>query len=158
MAVGWCVYLTPWLIRWVASPLPDDRWRVPSDLVPQLESRERTYPRPLLKIEKASLRERERAAPPLTELEKERVAIGQAAAQQLGLAFVAHPPRFSGRLVPAPPGSSGTEYVQVVDYRHRQLALVPKPKDAELLRGKVVTLSRDPSGRLSIRSSPEVSR
>jgi hypothetical protein len=142
----------------LASPLPDDRWRVPSDLVPQLESRERTHPRQLLKIEKASLPERERAAPSVSELEKERIALGQAAAQQLGLTFVANPPRFTGRLVPAPPGSSGAEYVQVVDYRHRQLALVPKPKDAELLRGKAVTLSRDPSGRFSIRSSPEISR
>jgi hypothetical protein len=142
----------------LASPLPDGRWRVPPDLVAQLQSRERTHPRQLLKIEKASLPEKERAAPPLTELEKERVALGQAAAQQLGLAFVANPPRFSGRLLPAPPVSSGTEYVQVVDYRHRQLALVRKPKDAELLRGKLVTLSRDPSGRLSVRSSPEISR
>ncbi len=66
--------------------------------------------------------------------------------------------RFSGQLVPAPAGPSGTEYVQVVDYRHGQLALVPKPKEAELLRGRVVTISRDPAGRLSIRSSPEISR
>ncbi len=86
------------------------------------------------------------------------MALGQAAGQRLGLAFVATPHRFSGQLVPGPSGSSGTEYAQVVDYRHRQLALVPKPKDAELLRGKVVTLSRDPAGRLSVRHSQEISR
>src|SRR6185312_15048170 len=28
----------------LASPLPDGRWRVPSDLLAQLESRERTHP------------------------------------------------------------------------------------------------------------------
>jgi hypothetical protein len=142
----------------LASPLPDGRWRVPSDLVPQLESRERTHPRHLLKIEKALPPHREPAAPAISDLEKERVAFGQVAAQRLGLAFVANPPRFNGRLLPAPSGPSGTEYVQVVDYRHGQLALVPKPKDAELLRGRAVTISRDPAGRLSIRSSPEISR
>ena len=142
----------------LASPLPDGRWRVPSDLVRQLESRERTHPRSLLKIEKALPPQREPAAPAIVDLERERVAFGQVAAQRLGLTFVANPPRFSGRLLPAPSGPSGTEYVQVVDYRHGQLALVPKPKDAELLRGKAVTISRDPAGRLSIRSSPEISR
>ncbi len=85
--------------------------------------------------------------------------IGERAAQRLGLAFMPNPQRFRGQLVPGPAGSSGTEYVQVVDYRrHRQLALVPKPKDAERLRGKVVTISRDPAGRLSIQISPEISR
>jgi len=142
----------------LASPLPDGRWRVPSDLVPQLESRERTHPRQLLKIDRALRPQREPVAPAVSDLERERVALGQAAGQRLGLAFVATPHRFSGQLVPGPSGSSGTEYVQVVDYRHRQLALVPKPKDAELLRGKVVTLSRDPAGRLSVRRSPEISR
>jgi len=142
----------------LANPLPDGRWRVPSDLLAQLESRERTHPRQLLKIDKALRPQREPAAPAVSDLEKERVALGLAAAQRFGLAFVDNPHRFSGQLVPAPSGSSGTEYVQVIDYRHGQLALVPKPKDAELLRGKVVALSRDPAGRLSVRRSPEISR
>jgi|GEM_PF-577312 len=142
----------------LASQLPEGRWRVPSDLVAQLESRERTHSRPRLQIDKVSPPQRERAAPPITDLEKERVTIGERVAQQLGLTFVANPQRFRGQLVPAPAASSGTEYVQVVDYRHRQLALVPKPKDAERLRGKVVTISRDPAGRLSIQSSQEISR
>jgi hypothetical protein len=89
---------------------------------------------------------------------EQRLALGQTAAERLGLAFVADPPRFQGRLAPSPSGPSGTEYVQVVDYRHRQFTLVPKPKEAELLRGKLVTLSRDPGGRLLIRTSPEISR
>jgi hypothetical protein len=123
-----------------------------------LESRERTHPRQLLKVDKAVRPQREPAAPAAERFEKERVALGQAAGQRLRLAFVATPHRFSGQLVPGPSGSSGTEYVQVIDYRHGRLALIPKPKDAELLRGKVVTLSRDPAGRLSIRRSPEMSR
>ena len=142
----------------LAGRLPDGRWRVPSDLVPQLESRERTHPRPLLKIDKALRPQREPGAPAVSDLEKERMALGQAAGHRFGLAFVATPHRFSGQLVPGPSGSSGTEYVQVIDYRHGQLALIPKPKDAELLRGKVVTLSRDPAGRFSVRRSPEISR
>ena len=142
----------------LASQLPDGRWRVPSDLIAQLESRERTHSRSRLQIDKFPPAQREPAAPPITDLEKERVTIGEGAAQRLGLAFVANPQRFRGQLVPAPAGPSGTEYVQVVDYRHRQLALVPKPKDAERLRGKVVTVSRDPAGRLSIQISPEISR
>ena len=115
----------------LASQLPEGRWRVPSDLIAKLESRERTHSRPRLQIDKFSPAKREPAAPLITDLEKERVTIGEGAAQRLGLAFVANPQRFRGQLVPAPAGPSGTEYVQVVDYRHRQLALVPKPKDAE---------------------------
>jgi type IV secretory pathway VirD2 relaxase len=142
----------------LASQLPDGRWRVPSDLIAQLESRERTHSRSRLQIDKFPPAQREPAAPPITDLEKERVTIGEGAARRLGLTFVANPQRFRGQLVPAPAGPSGTEYVQVVDYRHRQLALVPKPKDAERLRGKVVTVARDPAGRLSIQISPEISR
>jgi hypothetical protein len=123
-----------------------------------VESRERTHPRSLLKIEKALPPQREPGAPATVDLERERVAFGQVAAERLGFTFVANPSRFSGRLVQAPSGRSGTEYVQVVDYRHRQLTLVPKPKDAERLRGRPVTVSRDPAGRLSIRDSPEISR
>ena len=142
----------------LVSQLPDGRWWVPSDLIAQLESRERTHSRSRLQIDKFSAPQREPAAPPITDLEKERVTIGDGAARRLGLTFVANPQRFRGQLVPAPAGPSGTEYVQVVDYRHRQLALVPRPKDAERLRGKVVTVSRDPAGRLSIQISPEISR
>jgi uncharacterized protein DUF3363/relaxase-like protein len=142
----------------LASKLPDGRWRVPSDLVPQLQSREQTHPRSRLQIEKTSPPQIQPPVPSTSQLERERVAIGQSAAQRLGLSFVPDPHRFSGQLVPAPSGLSGTEYVQVIDYHHRRLALVPKPQDAERLRGKVVTLSRDPAGRLSIRRSPEISR
>jgi hypothetical protein len=142
----------------LASQLPDGRWRVPSDLIAQLESRERTHPHSRLQIDKFPPAQSEPAAPPITDLEKERVMIGERAAQRLGLSFVPTPQRFRGQLVPGPPGPSGREYVQVVDYRHRQLALVPKPKDAERLRGKLVTISRDPAGRLSIHISPEISR
>jgi hypothetical protein len=142
----------------LASQLPDGRWQVPADLIAQLESRERTHPRHLLRIEKARAPERDVAVGPISDSEQERLALGQAAAERFGLAFVAGPPRFQGRLAPSPSGPSGTEYVQVVDYRHRQFTLVPKPKEAELLRGKLVTLSRDPTGRLLIRTSPEISR
>ena len=142
----------------LASPLPDGRWRVPSDLIAQLESRERTHPRRSLQIERPRRHRGSRPRRPSVTWKRSGWRSARAAAQRLGLTFVANPQRFSGQLVPAPSGSSGTEYVQVVDYRHGQLALVPKPKDAELLRGKVVTVSRDPAGRLSIRSSPEISR
>jgi hypothetical protein len=135
-----------------------DRWQVPADLIAQLESRERTHPRHLLRIEKARAPERDVAVDPISDSERERLALGQTAAARLGFAFVAAPARFQGRLAPSPSGPSGTEYIQVVDYRHRQLTLVPKPKEAEPLRGKIVTLSRDPGGRLLIRTSPEISR
>jgi hypothetical protein len=142
----------------LASRLPDGRWRVPPDLIAQLESRERTHPRHLLHIEKVRPPERERTAAPIADSERERVALGQAAAASLGLAFVPNPPGFRGRMVPSPAGPSGIEYVRVVDEGRRQFTLVPKPKDAERLRGKVVTVSRDHAGRLSIRTSPEISR
>jgi hypothetical protein len=142
----------------LASQLPDGRWQVPADLIAQLESRERTHPRHLLRIEKARAPERDVAVGPISDSEQERLALGQTAAERFGLSFVADPPRFHGRLVPSPSSPSGTEYVQVVDYRHRQFTLVPKPKDAERLRGKVVVVSRDHAGGLSIRTSPEISR
>jgi hypothetical protein len=142
----------------LASQLPDGRWQVPADLIAQLESRERTHPRHVLRIEKARAPERDVAVDPISDSERERLALGQAVAERLGLAFVPDPPRFQGRLAPSASGPSGTEYFQVVDYRHRQFALVPKPKEAELLRGKLVTLSRDPGGRLLIKTSPEISR
>ena len=142
----------------LASRSPDGRWQVPSDLIAQLESRERTHPRHLLHIEKVRPPERERAAAPIADSERERVALGQAAAASLGLTFVPNPPGFRGRMVPAPAGPSGTEYVRVVDEGRRRFTLVPKPKDAERMRGKVVTVSRDHAGRLSIRTSPEISR
>jgi hypothetical protein len=142
----------------LASPLPDGQWRIPADLVAQLKAREQTHPRSLLQVERTSPSRMEAPAPPASDLEKERVALGHAAAQRLGLAFVDNPARFSGRLGPAQAGPSGAEYVQVVDYRHRQLALFPKPKDAERLRHKLVTISRDPTGRLSIGRRQEISR
>jgi hypothetical protein len=142
----------------LASQLPDGRWQVATDLIAQLESRERTHPRHLLHIEKVRPPERERVAAPVTDSERERLALGQAAAASLGLAFVPNPPGFRGRMVPSPSGPSRTEYVRVVDEGRRQFTLVRKPKDAERLRGRVVAVSRDHAGRLSIRTSPEISR
>ena len=83
---------------------PDGRWQVPADLIAQLESRERTHPRHLLRIEKARAPERDVAVEPISDSERERLALGQAAAERLGVAFVADPPRFQGRLAPSPSG------------------------------------------------------
>ncbi len=140
----------------LVTRMPDGRWRIPPDLLPTLESREKTHPRARLRVEPLHAAERHPALG--NGADDERLMLGRSAAERLRLTFVPHPSRFRGRLFPAPPGPSGAEYVRVVDDGRREFTLVAKPKDAERLRGRVVIVSRDHYGRLSIRTTPEISR
>jgi hypothetical protein len=142
----------------LVARMPDGRWRVPPDLIAKLESRERAHPRSRLQITPIRAPERERAVAPPNRPDEERLSLGRSASDKLGLTFVSDPATLRGRLFPMAPSPSGTEYVRVVDDGRRQFTLVPKPRDAERLRGKVVRVSRDAAGRLYIRTSPEISR
>jgi hypothetical protein len=128
----------------LATPLPDGRWQVPPDLLSQLEARERTHPQRRLRIEPVAVRE--------------RAALGQAVAQQLGLSYVGDPTAFRGRVFACAPTPSGREYVGVADHARRQFTLVPKSPELEHSVGRQVTVSRDRDGRLSISRGPEISR
>jgi type IV secretory pathway VirD2 relaxase len=128
----------------LATRLPDGRWQVPADLVSQLETRERTHPQHRLRVEPAA--------------ERERVRVGQAMAKQLGMSFVNDPPVFRGQVYICPPTSSGRPYVALVDHRRNELTLIPKSAELARLAGRVVAISRDRDGRLTIRLGQEISR
>ena len=128
----------------LAVRLPDGRWRVPADLVAQLEAREKSHPQHRLRIQ--------------TVAEWERDDLGVAIAKRAGLAYVREPATFRGRCFACEPTPSGAEFVRVVDEAGRRFALIPKAAATERMEGRVVTLARDSNGRLSIRFGPEISR
>jgi hypothetical protein len=142
----------------LATQLPDGRWQVAPNLIGELEARERTHPRHLLRVEPVRAPALEPAQARVPNTENERAALGREHAEQLGLTYVSDPPRFRGRVFICGPTSSGREYVRVVDEARRQFTLVPKPTGIERLRGRVVVVSRDHEQLLSIRLDPEISR
>jgi hypothetical protein len=142
----------------LAARLPDGRWQVAPNLISELEARERTHPRHLLRVEPVRAPALDPAQSRVPTAENERAALGRQHAERLGLTFVNDPPRFRGRVFPCDPTPSGREYVRVVDEDRRQFTLVPKPTGIERLRGRVVVVSRDHDQQLSIRLSPDISR
>jgi hypothetical protein len=142
----------------LATQLPDGRWQVASNLIGELEARERTHPRHLLRVEPVRAPALELAQARVLNTEDEHAALGRQHAERLGLTYVNDPPRFRGRVFMCAPTPSGREYVRVVDEARRQFTLVPKPTGIERLRGRVIVVSRDRDQRLSIRLDPEISR
>jgi type IV secretory pathway VirD2 relaxase len=128
----------------LAARLPDGRWRVPADLVAQLEAREKSHPQHRLRIQMVA--------------EWERDDLGGAIARRAGLAYVREPATFRGRCFACEPTPSGAEFIRVVEEGGRRFSLIPKAAVRERLEGRVVTLARDSDGRLSIRFGPEISR
>jgi hypothetical protein len=76
----------------------------------------------------------------------------------MGLAYIADPPAFSGRVMACPPTSTRREYVRVVDYRSGRMTLIPKPADVERLFGRTVHLTRDRERGLSLQIDRGLSR
>jgi hypothetical protein len=142
----------------LAARLPDGRWQIPADLVTQLEARESSHPQHRLRVERASAPGRSLERERTLDAAKERKALGQALAKQLGLTYVSDPPKFQGRLFDCAPTPSGHEYSRIADYPRGQFTLVPKPPGAERLLGRTVTVERDQEQRLVIRRGPETSR
>jgi hypothetical protein len=150
----------------LAGRRADGRWDIPDDLLGQLAAREQSHPQHRLRVEQ--IREPDRAReqrgdaepakqPAAVDSARERAALGQALAKELRLTYVSDPPAFAGRLLDCAPTPSGGRYSQVVDYRRGQFTLVPTPPDAERMRGRTVTISRDQE-RLVVRRGPEISR
>jgi Protein of unknown function (DUF3363) len=143
----------------LAERLPDGRWQVNSDLLSQLEARERTHPQHRFRIERVvatPARETPRAL--ANDTTKELAALGQQLTKQLGLAYVSEPPAFKGRLWICPPARSGREYVAIIDEGARQFTLLAKPAGAERMQRRRVRVVRNREQRLSIDLGPEVSR
>jgi hypothetical protein len=142
----------------LATRLPDGRWQVAPNLVSELEAREQTHPRHLLRVEPVQVPprepERERAPDPATE----RADLAQRLAKQLGLTYVSEPSTFRGRVFMCEPAPSGREFVRIVDEARRQFTLIPKPPDIERLLGRRVVVSRDRDQGLAIQLGPEISR
>jgi Protein of unknown function (DUF3363) len=142
----------------LATRLPDGRWQIPGDLVGQLEAREKSHPQHRIRFERASVPPREAAREQARDPARERAALCQRLAKELGLAYVNDPPTFTGRMVPCAPTVAGHEYVRIVDERNQRFTVIAKPPEAERLLGRVVSLSRDREQRLLIRLGPELSR
>jgi hypothetical protein len=80
------------------------------------------------------------------------------ASKELGLAYVAEPPAFRGRMTACAPAPSGREYVRIVDYRTGQFTLIAKPPGAERLEGRAVQLTRDRERGLSLQIDRGITR
>jgi hypothetical protein len=128
----------------LATRLADGRWQVPTDLVTALEARERTHPRQRLRVESVA--------------ERERIELGRAMSQQLGVSFVSDPTAFKGRVVASPATPSGRDFVALVDHQRRELTLVPKSPELAHAMERTVSISRDREGRLTVHFGSEMSR
>jgi uncharacterized protein DUF3363 len=142
----------------LAKQLPDGRWQVVPNLVSELEARERTHPRHVLRVESVRVPPREPARERAPDPAIERADFGRAQAKQLGLTFVSEPSRFRGRVFLCGPAPSGREFIRIVDETRRQFTLVPKPPDVERLVGLQVVVSRDRQRGLSIETDRGISR
>jgi hypothetical protein len=120
----------------LAVRLPDGRWQVPTDLVAQLEAREKTHPQHRLRIQ------------PIGEWERDD--LGRTIARSAGVAYVRDPAGFRGRCFACAPTPSGAEFVRVVDEAGRRFTLIPKAGADLRLEGQMVTLARDERGRLVV--------
>jgi type IV secretory pathway VirD2 relaxase len=131
----------------MAERRPDGCWRVPADLIAQLEEREQSHPRQSVRIEVQTP-----APDRAIDVEAiDRRSAGEQLAKQLRMAYVDSPERLTGRLVTCAPSASGPEYVRVVDAPRGRFTLVPKPPRASELEGRVVTVVTDRDHKLSIR-------
>src|SRR5450631_29893 len=142
----------------LATRLPDGRWQVAPNLIGELEARERTHPRNLLRVEPVSAPSQEPAPERAPDLATERADLARVLAKQLGITFVSEPMAFRGRAFLCDPARSDREYLGIVDEARRQFTLIPKPPNVEQLLGRRVLVSRDREQRLSIQISPEISR
>jgi type IV secretory pathway VirD2 relaxase len=132
----------------------DGNWRVPPDLIAQLEARETSHPRYALRVEAqraALVRGGDREA-------VDRRSIGEQLAKQMRMTYVDAPERLTGRLAACSPSGSGREYVRVIDAAHSRFTIVPKPPGASELEGRVVSVVADRDRKLSIRTERNLDR
>jgi hypothetical protein len=186
--------------------LPNGTWRIPADLVQQLESRERTHPRRNLRIERlaGSLAGQatypgptwlDRQAPGATgrapwgfgaeladalsarasflrargldrssasfihDMEAtERTLFARQLARELQATHVEQVVGMHGTLTACAPLPSGRAYARVLDERAKRFVLVRLGPEMRGLEGRLVELSIDAGGRLSIRPARRLNR
>ena len=142
----------------LATRLPDGRWKIPADLLAQLEDRERTHPQQRMQVERVGpVRNQTPAQGPVRE-RSELNAVAEAAAKELRMTYVNEPPTFTGRLLEVRVAPGGRQYAVVADYRRDQFILVPKPPDWERFHGRTVHLARDRDQKLMIQLDRGLSR
>jgi type IV secretory pathway VirD2 relaxase len=142
----------------LATRLPDGRWRIPADLLAQLEDRERTHPQQRMRVERvASDRDQKPGGGP-AQGRPEIALVAEAAAKDLRMAYVNALPTSTGRLLEVRVAPSGREYVLIVDHRAGQFTVIPKPPDWERLLGRTVHISRNPDQKLVIQLDRSLSR
>ena len=142
----------------LVTSLPDGRWRIPADLLSQLQDRERTHPQHRFRFDKVGGPTPKPVPRPAADVAAERDAFGRTLSQELGLAYVAEPLAFRGRLIVSAPAPSGRQYVRIVDYRTGQFTLIAKPPGAERFDGQSVQLTRDRERRIAIQIDRGLSR
>lgn len=138
----------------LAERRPNGCWRVPADLIAQLEAREQIHPRHALRIE-VQKPPPDRAVDPEA---NDRRSAGEQLAKQLRMAYVDSPERLTGRLATCPPNAAGREYMRVVDAAHGRFTLIPKPPRASEFEGRVVTVVTHRDLKLSIRVERNLER
>jgi hypothetical protein len=142
----------------LATRLPDGRWKIPADLLAQLEDRERTHPQQRMQVERVGpVRNQATVQGPVRE-RSELIAVAEAAAKDLRMAYLSEPPTCMGRLLEVRSAPSGRDYVLAVDYRRSQFTVIPKPPDWERLQGRTVHLSRGLDQKLVIELDRGLSR
>ena len=104
----------------LAVRLADGRWQVPTDLVAQLEAREKTHPQHRIRIH------------PIVEWERDE--LGRTIARTRRRRIRPRPRRIRGRCFACEPTPSGAEFVRVVDEAGRRFTLIPKAA-ADSVRG-----------------------
>ena len=142
----------------LVTPLPNGCWRIPADLLRQLEDRERTHPQTRFRFDRFRVPSREPIRPRVPDVAAERDALGRALSKEMGLVYVADPPTFRGRVMACAPTATGREHVCVVDYRSGEMTLIAKPADVERLYGRTVQLTRDRERGLSLQRDRGISR
>lgn len=143
------------LVRFgLAKRLPDGRWRIPPDLVSQLQDRERTHPQTRIRVERSA----PERAPVIPRGVSERATVAQSVAKELRMTYVSDPVTFKGRLLECTVARSGQEFARVVDHARGEFTLIPKPPEWDRLYGRAIQLSRDREQKLVIQRSPGISR
>jgi type IV secretory pathway VirD2 relaxase len=190
----------------LAGRLTNGAWRIPKDLIEQLESRERTHPRVRVRVELAGpdlatqatypgptwidrqagqpderapwgfgaelalaleqrasflrLRGLDRSGSSLVaELEAtERTLLARQLARDLGAENVDRVAGLRGTLIACPALPSGRSYARVLDERTRRFVLVALSPELRPLEGRLVEVSIDEKGRLTIGSARHLNR
>jgi hypothetical protein len=142
----------------LTTRLPHGRWRIPGDLLTQLENRERTHPQQRMQVERIGPDRNQTVETGPARERSALTALAETTTKELRLAYVSDPSSFKGHVMDVRAAPSGREYALVVDYRRGQFTLIPKPPDWERFHGRTVHLARDRDQKLVIQLDRGLSR